>query len=114
MHESEIVNVYLAGTLVEAEFLRNVVSDAGIESRVVGAGSVMAGMLPHEEHTPCLWVHRSDESRARQLLADFEKNRARPRSESEPSETWKCAACGELVDDDFELCWNCQNPRKPY
>jgi hypothetical protein len=23
-------------------------------------------------------------------------------------------ACGEMVDDDFDLCWNCQNPRTPY
>ena len=114
MQESEIVNVYLAGTLVEAEFLRNMLSDAGIESRVVGAGSVMAGMLPHEEATPCLWVHGADEVRARQLLAEFEKNLAKPHSDEEPATGWKCTACGEMVDEDFELCWNCQNPRKPY
>jgi|GEM_PF-2177916 len=24
---------------------------------------------------------------------------------------WKCPKCGETVEMDFEVCWNCQNPR---
>jgi hypothetical protein len=23
---------------------------------------------------------------------------------------WKCAGCGETVDDQFEICWKCQQP----
>lgn len=26
---------------------------------------------------------------------------------------WKCSACAELVDDDFEVCWKCQQPKPP-
>ena len=24
---------------------------------------------------------------------------------------WKCAKCGELVDEEFEICWNCQQAK---
>jgi predicted nucleic-acid-binding Zn-ribbon protein len=25
---------------------------------------------------------------------------------------WKCPACGEEVEDDFNVCWNCQRDRR--
>ncbi len=28
-------------------------------------------------------------------------------------QTWRCPRCGEDVPGHFELCWNCQTPRKP-
>lgn len=24
---------------------------------------------------------------------------------------WRCASCGEDVEDDFNVCWNCQRPK---
>jgi hypothetical protein len=24
---------------------------------------------------------------------------------------WKCPGCGEAVDDEFEVCWNCQRQK---
>ncbi|MBI3865491.1 MAG: DUF2007 domain-containing protein [Planctomycetia bacterium] len=115
MHDSEIVNVYCARNLIEAEFLKNILADAGIESRVIGdAAVILAGMLQNDEGVPCLWVRRSDESRARGILTDFEQRRNGPHSDNDPPATWKCSACGELVDDEFDLCWNCQNPRSAY
>jgi Putative prokaryotic signal transducing protein len=114
MSDDDIENVYLAGNLLEADFLRNVLESAGIEARVVGAGSAMVGMFPHEEAAPCLWVRRRDASAARQLLTEWEERRARPpRDENQSAEGWKCTACGETVDAEFEMCWNCQNLRTP-
>ena len=26
---------------------------------------------------------------------------------------WKCPGCGEAVDDDFEVCWKCQQSKPP-
>ncbi len=115
MNDTEIVNVYHAQNLVEAEFLRNILSDAGVESRVIGdAVSLLAEVLPSISGSPCLWVRQSDENRAREILTDFEQRRDKSRPPDEPLATWKCAACGEMVDDDFDLCWNCQNPQTPY
>lgn len=24
---------------------------------------------------------------------------------------WKCIACGEQIEDDFDVCWNCQTSK---
>ncbi len=26
---------------------------------------------------------------------------------------WKCSACGETVDNEFDICWNCQQTKPP-
>ena len=114
MHESEIVQVYSAADLSQAHFLRNMLADAGIEARVVGERTSTLGLPVGEEAAPCVWVHHRDEQAARQLLVDWERTQAKPHPDEEPTSGWKCTACGEMVDEDFELCWNCQNPRKPY
>ena len=115
MHDDDIVEVYKAGELGEAYFLRDMLGNAGIEARVVGDSiSTGLGLPPVGESAPSLWVRRTDEKQARELLTEYEKVHARPHSDEESRPAWKCSACGELVDDDFELCWNCQNPRKPY
>jgi len=30
----------------------------------------------------------------------------------QPSSSWSCPACGEKVEDDFDLCWNCGTGRE--
>lgn len=115
MNDTEIVNVYHAQNLIEAEFLHSILSDAGVESRVIGGAVVLLSeVLPNISESPCLWVRQSDVTRAREILTDYEERRDKPRRPEEPPATWKCTACGEMVDDDFDMCWNCQNPRTPY
>jgi len=112
--EEDIVEVYSAADITEAYFLRDVLGDAGISTRVVGDS--LTGMLPPGEETaPRLWVLRNDEARAREIVAEYERVHQRPhRDDDRPAETWKCPTCGESVEADFELCWNCQTPRKAY
>lgn len=114
MHDEDIVEVYAAGDLAEAHFLHNMLADAGIEARVVGDAIATLGYPPGGRATPRLWVRPADEAQARQLIGDWEKVHARPHFDDEPRTAWKCSACGELVEEDFDLCWNCQNPRQPY
>ena len=115
MQDDDIVEVYAAGELGQAYFLRDMLANAGIEARVVGDSiSTGLGLPPVGESAPCLWVRRSDEAEARQLLAEWEKVQARPHPDDEPRPAWKCPSCGELVEADFDVCWNCQNPRQPY
>lgn len=110
----DIVDIYSAADLTEAYFLRDMLEQAGIATRVVG--DTLTGMLPPGEETaPRLWVFRGDEARARTLLEQFEKQHQRPHPDDDrPAATWQCPTCGEQVDSEFELCWNCQTPRKPY
>ena len=115
MHDDEIVEVYSVGDLGQAYFLRDLLADHGIEARVVGDRITTGlGFPPVGESAPCIWVHRRDELPARQFLAEWEKNNAKPHpDEDAPRPAWKCPACGELVEQDFEICWNCQTSRPP-
>jgi rubrerythrin len=110
----DLVEVYSAADLTEAYFLRDLLENGGIATRVVG--DTLTGMIPPGAETaPRLWVFRADEERAREIVDDFERNhRHRPSTDEPPAETWRCPTCGEAVDIDFELCWNCQTPKKPY
>jgi len=112
--EEDIVEVYSAADITEAYFLRDVLGDAGISARVVGDS--LTGMLPPGEETaPRLWVFRADEARSREIVKEYERVHRQPHLDDDrPAETWKCPTCGELVEADFELCWNCQTPRKAY
>ncbi|MBS0260484.1 MAG: DUF2007 domain-containing protein [Planctomycetes bacterium] len=111
----ETINVYLAKNLLEAEFLHNLLADAGIEAFVIGgATALLAEVIPLAARAPCLWVRQADAEQARAILADYERRQKAAHPDTDPAATWKCAACGELVDEEFDLCWNCQNPRRPY
>lgn len=116
--ETELIEVYSAGDLTEAYFLRDRLEEAGIKARVVGDALVTgAGVLPvGEETAPRIWVFQPDETRARELLAEYEQVHRRPHTEEDetPAATWKCPTCGEDVESDFDVCWNCQTPRNPY
>jgi sarcosine oxidase delta subunit len=30
-------------------------------------------------------------------------------SSLDPENYWKCPKCGEIVENDFDMCWNCEN-----
>jgi hypothetical protein len=65
MHDAEIANVHSAQNITEAEFLKNILSDAGIESRVIGEATMFVGALQNDEGVPSLWVRHSDEAQTR-------------------------------------------------
>lgn len=113
MTAHEIVEVYTAADVSQAYFLRDMLRDAGIGAEVVGE-ALLSGVPVGEATAPRLWVKQGDEERARQLLAEWEKVQQRPHPDDVPAETWKCSTCGEEVEADFDLCWNCQTPRKPW
>ena len=74
MEEREIVEVYVARDNIEAQFLRGLLEDSGIEVRVVGEGlHGLTGGLPSGYSTaPRLWVRRKDAERARKVIAEYE------------------------------------------
>ena len=60
--------------------------------------SGIAGELPPDQCLPEVWLtHDHEETRAKKLLNELQ-NPAQRR--------WLCA-CGELVEDGFEQCWQC-------
>jgi hypothetical protein len=74
LHE-RIVELCSAANIVEAEGLCELLEEAGIQARAVGDElGIAAGMLPlGEATTPRIWVCESDETRAREVIAQWRK-----------------------------------------
>jgi hypothetical protein len=94
--------VHTAESLVEVAHLQNLLQAAGIASYVRNerlAGAM--GEIPFLECWPELWVVESGQSlRARGLIDEA----LRP---SPASDDWQCPQCGETIEGQFALCWNC-------
>jgi hypothetical protein len=97
--------LYSAANLPEAYLVRGLLAAAGIEARVFNeyAGGAL-GELPFTEVAPSVWIEEErDLTRARQVIASYEKPAAAP-------DNTRCGACGEESPRDFSICWQCQRP----
>ncbi|MGE0486760.1 MAG: DUF2007 domain-containing protein [Gammaproteobacteria bacterium] len=98
--------VHVSPDPVHAGWLLSVLESAGItcllRNGYLGGG---IGELPLNECWPEIWVvDEIDEALARRLIAAAEAPR-------EPGDDWRCAGCGELVEGEFECCWQCGRDR---
>ena len=87
----------------------NVLAAAGIACELHNrylSGAI--GEIPADQCAPELWlVDERDEALARKLI---DAARSGP-AIGAPS--WRCAQCGELLDAQFTVCWNCGTARDP-
>lgn len=99
-----MLRLYTARDRVEAQLLHDFLDHRLIRTVVLGdLLSGAAGELP-ADICPSLWVIDDlDLPRARELLALF----LDPGQTRRADQTWVCAVCGERVEANFELCWNC-------
>jgi hypothetical protein len=99
--------VYQARDRIEAQLLLDLLTGHRIEAVVLRDSlSGAAGELP-ADITPALWLTDArDLERARALIEEFLN--PPPGLADNP---WECPACGEQVEGDFDLCWNCGRPR---
>ncbi|MBK1724352.1 putative signal transducing protein [Thiocystis violacea] len=101
--------LYQARDRIEAQILRDLLDRHLIETVILGdylSGAI--GELPADIY-PTLWlIDNADLDRGLELLRHFFTEK----DAREDGEAWICASCGELVSDDFEICWNC-NQAKP-
>ncbi len=64
------------------------------------------GELPPTEIWPELWVvNNEDKSPAKRIVENFLNS-----IKSEP-EDWVCSHCGEKIEGQFNICWNCGKER---
>ncbi len=100
--------LYQARDRIEAQLLRDFLDRHSIETLVFGdylSGAV--GELPADIY-PTLWlINDADLERARALLMRFQSETG-SRHAAAP---WACPVCGEEVQGDFDLCWNCGQGR---
>ncbi len=99
--------LYQAANRIEAQLLLDLLARHRINTAVFGdylAGA--AGELPADIF-PALWlIDERDLVRAKELITDFLN--PSPAASAAP---WDCSACGEQVEGDFDLCWNCGRVR---
>ena len=93
--------IYTAYNSMLVTNIRNLLEVAGIEceaKNLLLAGG--AGDIPLNEVWPELWVDDSDFERATLIVKEALADKSGlPR--------WQCPKCGEWVEGQFELCWNC-------
>jgi hypothetical protein len=86
---------------LQAAHFANALAAAGIRCEVRNttlAGAI--GDIPWLECAPQLWLLDDlDEGRARELLADLQRDVA--------GAPWRCAACAEQIEPQFGACWKC-------
>lgn len=98
--------VYTDADPVRAGYVASLVESAGIactvRNRYLGGG---AGELPLNECWPEVWVlDEADAARALRIV----HSALEPRE----GESWVCGGCGERLEPQFELCWQCGAPRE--
>jgi hypothetical protein len=101
-----------SGVLVDPVMLTQLpMTDAvGLCARLEHAGipSVLhearGGVIAHNEQSlGSIWIEREDASDAREVM------KTSPTKIELPS--WRCAVCGETVEGQFAMCWNCGTDR---
>lgn len=95
--------IYTAADPIEAEIVRNLLATERIECDVFGSMLWSArGELAADAYPRLLLRDPRDESRARELLAEYTASSSSTRSQ----QAWTCT-CGETVPGNFAACWSC-------
>lgn len=94
--------VYTGQVLALVEIMKNVLDMHGIESTIRNQYlSAAVGEIPPHESWPQLWVSDRDVERARNIIEAAE------RESTESPKVFICTKCGEEVEAQFAVCWNC-------
>jgi hypothetical protein len=109
-------HVYTGRDEMDAHFVKGLLQKEGIEATVVGENLInIVGTIPLTENSlPSVWVNEADEARATEIVSTYKQVdvvNADARVEDSPRPTWKCANCGEAVEEQFTECWNCGHSR---
>jgi len=111
MTPEEPVEVYSAGTMAEAQFVHDLLAEAGIRSEIVGeALTGMIGRIPAEGASPRIWVRMEDEGRARPVIDEYQQ-RLIDRVEGDIKEPLEkepyCYHCGQEIAQGQSPCPSC-------
>lgn len=94
--------VYRAASVVDAQLVADMLTEAGIDTEVTGhylSGAI--GELPPSDVVGVRVLDNADSERARVLIGEWEIERKRVRDD------WFCRGCGERIGGAFGACWNC-------
>lgn len=103
--------LYTTADIVLIGHLASLLDEAGIPCFVKNqylSGGI--GELPPTETWPELWVRRDHEYALAKEIVE-EATRRDVLAEAAPA--WRCPGCGEEVEGQFALCWNCGEAAPP-
>jgi hypothetical protein len=118
MATDDPVEVFAASDAAEAQFVRGLLAEDGIEATIVGEPlRGILGDVPFFMAGPRLWVRPADAERARAVVSEYEARvRERGLSEAVAAETGDrigrpenlfCYHCGEPVESGRQTCAAC-------
>ena len=108
--------VYIARGVAEAHLVRGFLAAEGIDAIVQGESlsTVFGGIPIDRDSLPSVWVtDDADYDRALRLVEETSRSHTEKQAEPgepEPAE-WECAACGETVPPESDVCWSCGEVR---
>ena len=104
-------HVYTARDPMDANFVRGLLRQEGIEAVVQGEalGEVWGTLPLSAESLPTVWVPDGDVQKAKPLIEQYRRtDEANAVDDAERSRaTWACPNCGENVEEQFTQCWKC-------
>ena len=108
MDINEPVKVYDAWNSLQAHFLCNLLTEAGVAARVAStAQEILSGKVPFQTVKCPVWVAGADAGRARSIVAQYESAlKASPGKTVESVEPY-CYHCGQPVKQGDSPCSKC-------
>jgi len=102
--------VYSAGSLIDAQIVKDHLMSLNIECIIKGELLLGAiGEIPADTN-PTVWViDERDYDLALEKIKNFESDRTMDQMHFN---VWKCCKCNELIEPQFTQCWNCGATRK--
>jgi hypothetical protein len=93
-------SVYLAADPIEASIVCDYLREHGIDAHCLDQHAWGGrGELPVNAFPRVAVSRESEVARAKALIKEYEKPNTTP--------AWRCPACGERVEGQFAVCWNC-------
>lgn len=94
-----MIKIHAAPNSAEIQNLANVLEGQGITCQIRGEERRMAlGEVPPHECWPELWVDDDRAAEAREIVAAAATT-------DQPG--WTCPNCGEVLEGQFDVCWQC-------
>lgn len=108
MDVDEPVQVYEAWNLAQAQFLCNMLEEAGIAARVASSAvEMLSGKVPFQKVTCPVWVAAGDRQRARAMIAEYERRLAGHGPKDAAADEPFCYHCGQPVQPAASPCPSC-------
>ena len=97
--------VYRAENSYEANFIKGLLKEYSIESKLLGDNlSIAIGELPVDAMRVDILVENTNLVKSKKILLDY-KNKLANKNLYDRN----CKNCDELIPSSFESCWNCSD-----